>query len=213
MAKRRIAEQDYERLLNVNITSSTMTVKQLRKYVSLATKQFNENIGRYKGATRTSADYLLENIGSYRGKLIQKTDRLTKRELISRANLLRSHFRIDSDSLLIETELSEKSKKAYESMKKALGEDETFTEEIYKELVKAYGSLGEAVLEKLDSYQLASIYVEARYFSKEEAYTLYDIVRQVYDDMLHDDKYKGLEKSAFSVKLTDLVKERLAGMY
>ena len=85
MAKRKIAEQDYSALLNVNITGSKMTVRQLRKYISMATKQFNKDLGRYKGATLTSANYILDNIGNYRGKLTQKTDRMSKEQLLTRA--------------------------------------------------------------------------------------------------------------------------------
>lgn len=189
-----------------------MTVRQLRKYISMATKQFNKDLARYKGAVRTSAEYIMSNIGSYRGKLIQKTDKMTKEQLLTRAALLRGHFRIDADSVMIETELTEKSKKAYQQLKKTLGEDEDFTEDVYKELVKVYGGLGEAVLEKLDSYQVASMYNEYRYFSKGEAYSLLDLILQVYDEMLADDRYKGLDKSQFSAKLTDLVKERLSNL-
>lgn len=209
MAKRKIAEQDYERLLMVDLTRSTMTVKQLRKYISKATKQFNKDLGRYKGAVRTSADYLLDNIGNYRGKLINKTDRMSKTDLLSRAALLRGHFRIDSDSLQIESELSEQSKQAYETLKKTMGDDEDFTEEVYKELVKVLSGLGPSVLEKLDSFQVASMYNEYRFFGQSEAYSLLDLIKQAYEDMLNDDAYKGLDKTTFSRKLTDLVKERL----
>ena len=212
MAKRKTIEQNYSKLLEVNITGSTMTVRQLRKYISLATKQINKDMNRYKGAVRTSVNYLLDNIGSYRGKLVQKTDYMTKTELLTRAALLRGHLRIDADSLFIESELTEKSRRAYESLKKTLGDDEEFTEQAYKELVQIYAGLGEAILEKLDSWQVASIFNEYRYFSKSESYSLLDLIRQVYDDMIHDKQYAGLEASQFSSKLTDLVKERLSNL-
>ena len=206
---KRIKEQDYSRLLMVDLTRSTMTVKQLRKYISVATKQFNKDLPRYKGAVRTSAEYILDNIGNYKGKLVNKTDRMNKTDLLSRAALLRGHFRIDADSLQIESELSEKSKQAYQTLKTTLGDDEDFTVEVYKELVKVLSGLGTAVLEKLDSFQVASMYNEYRYFGQSEASSLLDLIKQVYEDMLNDEAYKGLDKTTFSTKLTDLVKERL----
>lgn len=209
MAKRKIAEQDYSALLNVNMTGSTMTVRQLRKYISMATKQFNKDLGRYKGATLTSANYILDNIGNYRGKLIQKTDRMSKEQLLTRASLLRGHFRIDADSVMIETDLTDKAREAYHTLKKRLGDDEDFTEDVYKELVKVFSGLGDSIMEKLDSWQVAAIYNEFRYFGKTESASILDLILQVYDEMIQSQDYRGLEQSEFTEILTDKVRERL----
>lgn len=196
MARRKgKSNSDYARLKRIQELRDTelskeLTMKQLKDYIRKATQSINANLKEYEKyeyletSVRRIKDIKKQKKGE---KVILGVTGKNKDELFAQAQMLKSHFRLDAETLDAQLYNNEKNEKAFETFKERYGKlDKNFTRDDWLKLVELYGASGSDIISQFDSKQLIKIYNQYKQYDNADTTML-----QVMIDIVKENKNSG----------------------
>lgn len=191
--------------------SKKMTKAQLKSYIKQATEEINKSI-KVRGTGNEQVDKSIKFLQAEGGikkvkvgntqvnKIGLGYSKKTKAELLKQARLLKQHIGIDDYTKQGKSMFSEREDKAYKKAAKTLFKDRDIklSKTEYRRLVDVFGGLGESLLSKLSSDQVAYMFSEKGANMSTEDFT--NIIKEVVEEN------PGLSRT----KTLDLIYERLA---